>query len=103
GIEEGLPGEQRLDGLLVRCGSHGRVPPQSAVMIVPTCSPARARVTFPGTSPLMTCTDRTNRADFIRSKTGNSMIESCKPRALSSSTVISGMNSAFGLVLGLAL
>ena len=37
---------------------------QLAVMMVPTCSPASARVKLPGTRPFTTCTSRTWRADF---------------------------------------
>ena len=52
---------------------------------------------FPGTSPLITCNERTCRADFISSNTGNSIIESCSPRAFSSSTVIFGGMPPYGM------
>src|SRR5262245_13785580 len=63
-------------------------------MMVPTGSPASARVRLPGTRPFITCTWRTWRADLSRSRTVNSRIESCSPLAFISVTEIFGMKVA---------
>src|SRR5262249_32931786 len=56
GIEQGLARERRSD-MLGRVGSFGhRSQPYFAVMMVPTCSPASARVRLPATRPFTTCT-----------------------------------------------
>ena len=56
GIEQGLAGERRSDvlGRVGRFGHRRRL--DFALMMVPTCSPASARVRLPGTRPFTTCT-----------------------------------------------
>ena len=51
-------------------------------MMVPTGSPASARVRLPGTRPFTTCTWRTWRADLSKSRTVNSRIEFVQPLRL---------------------
>src|SRR5580704_936900 len=81
-VEESLACERRGDVLDFADGvGHGGELSQLAVMMVPTGSPASARVRLPGTRPFTTCTWRTWRADLSRSRTVNSRIESCSPLA----------------------
>ena len=42
-------------GLVLRAKVHTA---ESKIVLVPTCSPARARVRLPGTRPVTTCTSR---------------------------------------------
>src|SRR5262249_35511821 len=58
-IEQGLARERRGDVLDLVDVGHGDGPLQLAVMMVPTCSPASARVRLPGTRPFTICTSRT--------------------------------------------
>ena len=58
-VEEGLARERRGDVLDLVGGSVMASFSQLAVMMVPTCSPASARVRLPGTRPFTTCTWRT--------------------------------------------
>ena len=56
GVEQGLARERRGD-VLGRIGGFGHGgQPHFAVMMVPTCSPASARVRLPATRPFTTCT-----------------------------------------------
>src|SRR6202040_84482 len=93
-VEEGLARERRGDVLDLVGVGHGDGSLQLAVMMVPTGSPASARVRLPGTRPFTTCTWRTWRADLSRSRTVNSRIESCSPLAFISVTEIFGMKVA---------
>src|SRR5215475_2890539 len=102
-VEEGLACERRGDVLDLVGVSHGDGSLQLAVMMVPTCSPASARVRLPGTRPFTTCTSRTYRAEASRSSTGNSRIESCSPLAFISATEILGMKVASFEVFGFAV
>src|SRR6476659_6602454 len=104
-VEKGLTRQRRDDVLDVGRVGHGllsRRRGQLAVMMVPTWSPASARVRLPGTRPLTTCTCRTCRAVFRRASIWNSTIESSRPRAFISSTEICGMNVASVVVFGFA-
>ena len=58
-VEQGLARERRGDVLDLVGVGHGDGSLQLAVMMVPTCSPASARVILPGTRPFTTCTSRT--------------------------------------------
>src|SRR6185312_1446873 len=103
-VEEGLARERRGDVLdLVDGVGHGDGFSQLAVMMVPTCSPASARVRLPGTRPFTICTSRTYRAEASRSSTGNSRIESCSPFAFISATEIFGIKVAPFEVFGFAV
>src|SRR5215471_12492425 len=102
-VEQGLARERRGDVLDLVGVGHGDGSRQLAVMMVPTCSPASARVRLPATRPFTTCTSRTYRAEASRSSTGNSRIESCRPRAFISATEILGMKVAFFEVFGFAV
>ena len=66
----------------------------SAVMMVPTCSPLSARVSWPGLRPLMTCTERRCSAFFSISSTARSTTTSSRSIASISATVAFGMNRA---------
>src|SRR5262249_37709866 len=57
-VEKGLASERRGDVLDLVGVGHGHGSLQLAVMMVPTCSPASARVRLFGTRPLMICTSR---------------------------------------------
>ena len=69
-------------------------------MIVPTCSPASARVMLPGTSALMIWICLADRAERIISNTLRSITSSSKSRSISSETPILVMNVASGFFFG---
>ena len=87
-------GESQPDTRFARRGGQ-------AVMIVPTCSPSKARARLPNFNPLMTWIERWCRAFFINVGTLCST-RSSRHIASNSSTVIDGMNLAFGSFLGSA-
>src|SRR6201999_711934 len=107
GVEQGLAHQRGGDVLGGAGGRHAATSSfgggDQAVMRVPTCSPARARVRTPGRRPLTTWTCRTWRAEAMSSRTPRSTTRSGRSAARRSATVISGISSADGSFFGLAV